>query len=160
MSHILSKRVRQCLFSNLRKLSLPGSAGHCRPRFSFFHIQLSKNRHHVNAMSRANSFWLKPCRVSLTRLSLDNSGANDLVASGAPPSLWGVYRLRYSEVSTAFFSIMSLFFQVAFSPPVLSVRPRFFDRYGHIRNAVFLYQDHCCRQICLGKALFPVSAGR
>ncbi|MFC3207377.1 hypothetical protein, partial [Aquamicrobium soli] len=37
------KRVRQSLVRTKPSLRMTGSAGLCRPRFSFFTIQLSKN---------------------------------------------------------------------------------------------------------------------
>ena len=64
-----------------------GSAGLCRPRFSFFNIQLSKNRLRKRDVVGRIAFGSGPGRVSLTRLSLDFTRANSFVASGAPPSL-------------------------------------------------------------------------
>jgi hypothetical protein len=69
-----------------------GSASLCRPRFSFFNIQLSKNRHHKRDVARPFAFGSGPERVSLTRLSetCQLKGfleANFSAASGAPPSL-------------------------------------------------------------------------
>ena len=46
-----------------------GSAGLCRPRFSFFSIQFSKNRHRRRDVVGRFAFGFGPNRVSLTRLS-------------------------------------------------------------------------------------------
>jgi len=57
-----------------------------RPRFSFFNIQLSKNRSNKRQIS-GFPLLASAVRVSLARLSLDKNKGELLCASGAPPSL-------------------------------------------------------------------------
>ena len=56
---ILSKRVRQSLVRTSYPGGIRGSAGLCRPRFSFFIIQFSKNRHRFTRCRGPFRFWLR-----------------------------------------------------------------------------------------------------
>ena len=63
------------------------SAETCRPRFSFFHIQFSKNGHCKRNVIGFR-FWASAKKsVACAALQMISTRANDVVASGAPPSL-------------------------------------------------------------------------
>ena len=117
----------------------------CRPRFSFFNIQFSKNRLRKRDVVGLSAFGFGPGRVSLTRLSgIRFTRANSLVASGAPPSLWGVYSRRPFEVSTAI-SKFFRFFVTEFSAGFSSGRPAPAAtlRTGGLRHGEALFPPHC-----------------
>src|SRR5215510_7034964 len=97
--NFLSKRVRQSLVRTKLPRRVAGSAGLCRPRFSFFFIQLSKIRHRKRNV--VGLLLLARARQSVAHAALlDFTRANFLVASGAPPSLWGVYSRHSLSLST------------------------------------------------------------
>jgi hypothetical protein len=80
-SHLPHPKIRSVTFLSKREppksrsdrstpegLSCPAEL--CRPRFSFFFIQFSKNGHRRHDVMGHCRFWLWPGRVSLTRLSM------------------------------------------------------------------------------------------
>jgi hypothetical protein len=100
--------IRQSLVRTRHPVQDTGSAGLCRPRFSFFSIQLSKIRHRRRNVVGLLLFGSGPQSVAHAAL-LDFTRANFLVASGAPPSLWGVYRRHPLSLSTAICSFFETF---------------------------------------------------
>ena len=111
-----SKRVRQSLFGlhhrrNNDVANPQDSAAHV----SLSSIQLSNNgyrgnRYHRLHLRTPKGEWLEqPSKQHLRAISLDLPRANDVVASGAPPSLWRVYRPHSAGVSTHKNSIFELF---------------------------------------------------
>jgi hypothetical protein len=87
-----------------------GSASLCRPRFSFFNIQFSKNRHRNRNVDGPGQFGLAHVSVARAALVISfNQGcleANCLLASGAPPSLLsGLYAGPRARVNSHFASL-------------------------------------------------------
>ena len=103
------------------------------PTFLFLHIHLSKNRYHETQYRTELPFrkqlqaaWLNSLVKNAQKCDFSGySRANDVVASGAPPSLCRVYSPRTGEVSTWILPIYEVFLTISDCQHHAAVRPYF-----------------------------------